>query len=295
METPAPADHSSTLDRRFLLGGLAGVAGIAALSRLASAGPLTPPAGAITPTGKTLDELYNRIPAAAAFEGRTPIAGGAVSSTVNISTPGAYVLTGNLTVTGAHGIQINADNVDLDLNGFVVSGPAGEFSGVLLNGPRRNTRIRNGVLREWSNGLVSFNAVGSVLEDLRIERCRYTSIGLYAATGGVVRRCTATDTGATTTAADGSPVNAIIAYGNGNTIDSCTVSRVLTNGVAGLWGINVGIAGSVGNIVSNCTVTSPSAISAVGIDITGSGVYRNCTVSNFSIPYANGTNGGGNF
>src|SRR5512140_1214692 len=44
---------------------------------------------------------------------------------VTISEPGSYRLSGNLTVADAAStaIQITADNVTLDLNGFTISGP----------------------------------------------------------------------------------------------------------------------------------------------------------------------------
>jgi len=53
-----------------------------------------------------------------AGEGRTPIyAPGTV-----ITKSGRYILTRNITGTGTTVIQINAQSVDLDLNGFVVDG-----------------------------------------------------------------------------------------------------------------------------------------------------------------------------
>lgn len=41
--------------------GLAGVAALSALSSRANAGPLTPPGGAVAPSGKTLTEVEPRI------------------------------------------------------------------------------------------------------------------------------------------------------------------------------------------------------------------------------------------
>lgn len=45
---------------------------------------------------------------------------------VVISAPGTYRLTGNLTVPTANttGIEVNADHVTIDLNGFAIQGPA---------------------------------------------------------------------------------------------------------------------------------------------------------------------------
>ncbi|MFT3686654.1 MAG: hypothetical protein QM783_17335 [Phycisphaerales bacterium] len=47
-------------ERRTLLGA-AGIGAIAAMSK--AGGPLNPPAGPVASTGRTLDEVYNRIPA----------------------------------------------------------------------------------------------------------------------------------------------------------------------------------------------------------------------------------------
>src|SRR3954470_21985484 len=75
------------------------------------AGPLNPPAGAVAPTMKTLQDV----------EPRTPIqslSGSAAASYV-ITQPGSYYLTGNIVRTpNKHGIQVLADNVTIDLAGF---------------------------------------------------------------------------------------------------------------------------------------------------------------------------------
>src|SRR6478735_5297203 len=75
-------------------------------------GALTPP-GAPAPTMKSLDQVEART---IVNSTNTP---GDASNTFIISAPGSYYLTGNLTgVSGKSGIQINADDVSLDLNGF---------------------------------------------------------------------------------------------------------------------------------------------------------------------------------
>src|SRR4051794_30032159 len=86
-------------------------------------GSLTPPA-APTPTMKTLDQLEARMPVDTTH---TP---GNATTLFILTQPGSYYLTSNLTgVSGQHGITINADNVTLDLNGFVLVGP-GNSSGI---------------------------------------------------------------------------------------------------------------------------------------------------------------------
>jgi hypothetical protein len=67
MDKPSPCNPDSTspsapVDRRLLLGavGLAGVAALSAGRAKAAGGPLNPPAGAVSPTGKTLAEIEPR-------------------------------------------------------------------------------------------------------------------------------------------------------------------------------------------------------------------------------------------
>src|SRR5437763_11008128 len=85
-----------------------------------SQGSLTPP-GAPAPTMKKLDEVEPRTnlqatPAAVGVDTTNP------SYHFIISQPGSYYLSANVLVTKANGIQISAEGVTLDLNGFQVSG-----------------------------------------------------------------------------------------------------------------------------------------------------------------------------
>lgn len=80
-------------------------------------------------------------------EPRTAIPAG--TSTYTISTPGSYVLTGNLTVAAGDGITITADNVTLDLGGYTIASTAASPNGigVHLAGGRTNVAIANGHIR----------------------------------------------------------------------------------------------------------------------------------------------------
>ena len=95
--------------------------------------PTAPPA----PTLKTLNEV----------EPRTPISG----LGINITTPGSYYLTRNITASAAGvGIRINSDNVTLDLNGFTLTGGATSTHAIAVQTAiRRNIVIRNGTIRDW--------------------------------------------------------------------------------------------------------------------------------------------------
>src|SRR5690242_5587975 len=99
------------IERRVLLG----AAGIGAIAALSKAGPLDPPAGAVSPSGRTLDEVYNKIPAVGGSDGRVPL-----TTSGTIASPGSYVLANNIEIPPAslNTFTITASNVTLDLNGF---------------------------------------------------------------------------------------------------------------------------------------------------------------------------------
>src|SRR5688572_11786708 len=86
-------------------------------------GDLTPP-GAPTSTMKTLQQVEPRTDLQA-----TPAPAGVDTTNAAyhfiINQPGSYYLSANLGVTKANGIQINAEGVTLDLNGFEVSRSSG--------------------------------------------------------------------------------------------------------------------------------------------------------------------------
>ncbi len=75
-------------------------------------GPITPP-GAPAPTMKSLDQVKAGTPIDPTQPG--------FSYPYNISVPGNYYLTANLTVNGTNAINITASGVTLDLNGFTIS------------------------------------------------------------------------------------------------------------------------------------------------------------------------------
>src|SRR3954454_1744353 len=86
-------------------------------------GSLTPP-GAPAPTMKRLDEVEPRTNLQA-----SPAPAGVDTTNPNyefvINQPGSYYLSANIAVTKANGIQISAEGVTLDLNGFQISRASG--------------------------------------------------------------------------------------------------------------------------------------------------------------------------
>lgn len=181
---PALAAH----DRRALLAGLGGLAAAAAIAHRARAGPLDPPAGPIAGTGKTLAQVEPRIPINAE---NTP---GTATALFRITQPGSYYLTGNVTgVTGRRGIEVAANDVTIDLNGFSLIGVPGSSTGVFSVGDSRRLALRNGVVRNWGSGGVNISAATAPAEHL-IEGIMAVSnldAGIVAGRGSVVRACIA--------------------------------------------------------------------------------------------------------
>jgi len=172
--------------RRAMLAGMAGIAAGALLTRGAKAGPLNPPAGPVTSTGKTLTEVEPRI---AINQANTP---GNSSSVFRITQPGSYYLTGNvLGEAGKNGIAIEASNVTLDLNGFALIGVPGAARGIVSFGERSNITIRNGHINDWPGNGIDLSASSasrnSVFEALQVLGCGGN--GLVLSNNTTARAC----------------------------------------------------------------------------------------------------------
>jgi hypothetical protein len=246
-------------------------------------GSLTPP-GAPAPTMKTLTQVEPRTPL---DETHTP---GDFNSVFRITQPGAYYLTGNLPgQSGRHGLKIDANDVTVDLNGFVLTGSRDALDGIHVLNLIKNLVIENGVIRGWSGAGVNATLAGnSRLHGLRasengggglrvgngslITDCFATSntgTGIVASINCVVRHCiSAGNTGAGIRALDNSIVQTCIARQNGgNGIDtgtSCQVSSCVTreNGACGISLGSGAVRGSItqGNGTDGVAVGSGSAL-----------------------------------
>jgi parallel beta-helix repeat protein len=160
-----------------------------------SQGPLTPP-GTPAPTMKSLDQI----------EARTPIS----SLPFVISAPGSYYLTKNLSVsTGTNAIEISANEVTLDLNGFTLSSTASPAVGtaIFLTNANGNSdvTIRNGFIQggvTYSGGSYSGNGffrgifyIGSAPFNVRVtgvsvSGCAAYGIRLNDSASSIVESCT---------------------------------------------------------------------------------------------------------
>lgn len=120
---------------------------------------------------------------------------------IKIDKPGSYRLGSDLNVpANVDGIEINATDVTLDLNGYTVRGPVtcagkgaslscqGTNVGTGIRGTRENTSIRNGTVRGFGVDGIELLGDGAILEDLHVSENSY--FGIIAT--GAVWRCTAT-------------------------------------------------------------------------------------------------------
>ena len=212
---------------------------------------------------KTLDQL----------EPRTPIS----TSGYVITNSGSYYLTrnfGNPRITGGTMITIRADEVTLDLNGFILDGRQTVLvgaggDGIVVSGNHTNIYVFNGEFRNCSIGVAANSALNSHFERLRFE---HNTTGLILGTNCVASACLAEENGvgiqvgqACVLSGCSSSVNqkGIYVIGSQNRIDSNMANN---NAVSG---IEV-VANTYGNVVVRNQASG-----------------NNCSYSDFVIPAGN--------
>jgi hypothetical protein len=111
-----------------------------------------------------------------------------------ITQPGSYILEGNLIVPAGStdGIDISADNVTLDMNGFTISAACSPnvhtcSSGIGINSGNDNTKVTNGSVVGFSVGLQLSGS--GVLLDKVSAKFNTTGVEIYG--DGTVRNCSA--------------------------------------------------------------------------------------------------------
>jgi len=275
------------------------------LAALALAGPLTPPAGPVTSTYKTLQEVE---PRTAVNATNTP---GDASTLFRITQPGSYYLTGNITgVAARHGIEIASSGVTLDLNGFELIGVTGSFSGVIINAAS-SVSVRNGSIRSWGQrgaDAATFGATNVSFTDLKVAFCGGSGIrahtdaevtrcmvasngaeGIFVNTGSTVIGCTATGNSIAGIASAGDStiiqctssdnIGDGFNVGSGCTVSQCTASGNSNNGIRAFTGCTITSCTTKGNVNHgiyvgyHCSVlNNTSALNGVGPAI-GAGIF----------------------
>jgi parallel beta-helix repeat protein len=259
---------------------LAAVALLAtACAGLLFAGPLDPPAGPVTSTGKTLSEVEPRI---AVNPTNTP---GDADSLYRISQPGSYYLTGNITgVVGKHGIQVATSGVTLDLNGFQLRGVAGSLDGINVSAfDGVNITIKNGSLRSWGDcGLeAEYNAghpPACVLTGIAAAGNGRDGLALWG--GNRVVSCAALENAAdgVSVVGDSALIDCISSSNGGigfTTNSGCTLANCVASG-----NTTRGFSGFAGCTYTNCSASS-----------NGNGFVSTASTYNGCAAYSNTANG----
>lgn len=271
-------------------------AALLALVGIAAAGPLNPPAGAVTSTAKPLSEVEART---AVNDANTP---GDIGSVFKITQSGSYYLTGNISVPSAKvGVQIMASDVTLDLNGFTINGQAGSGHGVWVGGGLGRVRIRNGTITTMGGDGVNLTAAaanGGVysVEDITAIGCGGDGIEMR---NGTVRNChlvSNTGFGVYMSQNLTSSIESTVMELNGaggvymlnGTVNACTAQS--NNGVGFSLGYaTVTASTSIDNVVGfnmdSGIISGCSAVdnSSTGIRVGGGTAVLNNTVSSISL------------
>jgi parallel beta-helix repeat protein len=270
-----------TTDRRALLAGIGGLAAGTLLSAgRAEAGPLNPP-GAPAPTpGPEPRIAINAI--------NTP---GDASNLFQITQPGSYYLTGNVTGQAPRrGIRIAASNVTIDLNGFEFRGVPGTAAGIITEGAFDNIVIRNGTVCDWgaegislAAGATDSTGVGRLIEG--VMAARNSGDGIRAHVDAIVRNCTSVEnTGDGIRAGVGAVVDSCVADGNLGSGIVCDGSSAISN-CLGRSNSGSGISGANLAVISNCAVRGNGGLGIAGGEgskITDCSAYDN-SLSGFSM------------
>ena len=241
---------------------------------------------------------------------------------VTISTQGIYCLTANLATsqTSGYAINVTANNVTLDLNGWKVGGQAAG-SGTNAYGifsAANNVTIKNGIVRGFQVG-VDLEGRGATVQGLLADK--NTNIGIVVGgSGSLVQSNQVVDTGGSTV---GSSVAAagIVAYGSGTLLQNNLVSGLTATGSEYEYSIFLGpdAAQSTvrGNVLSDTVRptgggasygvymggTSAVAVShnivtnfttGVGYVSSATGTYSRNTAISCDTQYSGGTAGAGN-
>lgn len=92
-------------------------------------------------------------------------------SVYRITQSGSYYLESVLNgVSGKHGIEIDANDVTLELNGFPLVGVGGSLNGVTVVGARRNIAVRGGVVQGFGGrGIDAGQVNGGSFEELILQ------------------------------------------------------------------------------------------------------------------------------
>jgi hypothetical protein len=177
---------------------ITGIAG----SVILQAGPLLPPAGPISPTGRFSPRVeIDTLPFA-------------------IVSPGSYYLGKSLFAAAGTGIDVFAGDVTIDLQGWDLVGGAGSATAIMLHPGAENVTVHNGKVRGWMGVAVDMTLeTGHHVYDLQVTDNFNT--GLIVGAGSTIEHVVSRDN-----------AGIGIAIGTGSVAANCTAAK---NGADGFW------------------------------------------------------------
>jgi copper-binding protein NosD len=229
--------------------------------------------------------------------GCTPVT--SVPST--IVTPGIYCLTGNLatSITGGTAISIQANNVVLDLNGWILDGAAAGPDTVAVGisaSLRQNITIRNGTVRGFQWGITFGDSApyttsrGHVVEGIRADQ--NTLLGIYVdGRGNIVRNNQVVATGSTVTLALASAYGILIQGPEARVLDNDVIATT-KHGTGVAYGVLFSSSAKDGVAMRNRITQGDFGI--LFHASAGMGKYRDNLTSGVTSPYQGGSDAGNN-
>jgi parallel beta-helix repeat protein len=182
---------------------------------------------------------------------------GDANSVFRIAQAGSYYLASNVTVpSGRSGIEVVANDVTIDLNGFALMGQAGSLDGISFSGVLNGIAIRNGKVRGFGGDgigggpMPTDRAENSIVENVLSQN--NLGDGITLSTRSIISRCTATNNG----------LSGIVAWED-SVISGCSASDNDQTGIVGVNGVVItdctsdkngwfGFHAALGSIVSRC-------------------------------------------
>jgi len=218
---------------------------------------------------------------------------------VEITAPGSYLLTSNLTAQdgATTAITIGADDVVLDLGGFQVSGPVtcsglpfpivcagGSGGSGIVATIGAGVVVRNGSVRGFggseASGCVVFVSARGTVEDLSVSNC--AGDGIRLPNLGTVRRSQVRDV-----LADGIAIASGVA--TENAVESVGGRGIFVHSFASLVGNMIRLTGDSGIEVGFGTVTANSISTAGGMGFAPGITCFRCTVAQNTVDNIVGT------
>ncbi len=216
-----------------------------------------------------------------------------------ITLPGNYCLTHALvtSMTSGYAIDIQANNVVIDFNGFRLgglgAGPGTDAMGIhALN--RQNITVRNGTIRGFLLAILiesSGGSQGHLIEDVRADLHTVGGIQVQG-TGSIIRNNQVVAVGGSTRVLGPDVyITGVVVVGNGNRVINNDVITIMPTGGRPSAGVVV-YNGSDGLVLNN-RITNAGDYGIV-FGIAGTGKYRDNLTSAVTTPYTGGTDAGNN-